>query len=327
MAWMLEGKKGADFLGAKGCKTSLKSKIEVIGLNGAISATGFPSDEKSTVPTWTDIERPQEIKWEVETISDGKGASDKFEIDLQVFDMLYVSSVTDAAMDTMTDDQIQLALDDPDAFVELLLPLVEERINPALTLKTVYSTQITTDANGLAEGVIPILPQYPEGTYTLMFHYGYSADVEKGDTDKAVDFWVYEMIPMAIEVVASIAAIFLSGGAFLIAIAVATAAAAFDITNMATQYQENRFGIVGENQHGCDFPYGGFIQSYSISFELKEEAENLADIFTQSDNAELLGAVNRYLATQDLMKVALGGTLAIGILLILGYKVKQRRKK
>jgi len=327
MAWMLQGKKDENYMGAKGCKTSLNSKIEVIGLSGAVSPTSFPSDESSTVPTWTDIERPQEIQWEVETISDGKGASDKFEIELQVFDMVYVSSVTDAAMDTMTEDQIQLALDDPDAFVALLLPLVEERMNPALTLKSVYSTQITTDANGLATGIIPILPQFPEGTYTLMFHYGYSEGAEKGDTDKAIDFWVYEMIPLAVEVVASIAAIFLSGGAFLIAIAVATAAAAFDIANMATQYQENRFGIVGENVHGCDFPYGGFIQSYSISFDLTEEAKNISDIFSQSDNTELLVAVNQYIAAQDLIKVALEGTLAIGILLIVAHKMKQRRKK
>ena len=34
MAWMLQGKKNPDFLGAKGCKTDLKSEIEVIGIDG-----------------------------------------------------------------------------------------------------------------------------------------------------------------------------------------------------------------------------------------------------------------------------------------------------
>ena len=327
MAWMLKGKTGADYSGAKGCKTSLNSKIEVIGLSGEIAPTSFPSDEISTIPTWTDIERPQEIQWEVETISDGKGASDKFEIELQVFDMVYVSSITDAAMDTMTEDQIQLAIDDPDAFVELLMPLVEERMSPALTLKTVYSTQITTDAKGLASGVIPILPQFPEGIYTLMFHYGYSEGTEKADSQKAIDFWVHEMVPLAIEVTFAIIAAVASVGLALIAFGIAAAAAAYDISRMASDYQENRFGIVGENVHGCDFPYGGFIQSYSISFELEEQAENLASIFSQSDNTELLVAVNQYLATQNLIKVAVGGTLGMGVLLILGYKMKQRRKK
>ena len=327
MAWMLQGKKTENYMGAKGCKTSLNSKIEVIGLSGAVSPTGFPSDESSTIPTWTDIERPQEIKWEVETVSDRKGASDKFEIELQVFDMVYVSSITDAAMNTMTEDQIQLAIDDPDAFVELLIPLVENTLNPALTLKTVYSTQITTDANGLAEGVIPILPQFPEGIYTLMFHYGYSEGTEKADSKKMKDFWVHEMVPLVIEVTFAIIASAASGGLALAAFAIAAAAATYDISRMASDYQENRFGIVGENVHGCDFPYGGFIHTYSISFELEEQAENLASIFSQSDNTELLVAVNQYLATQDLIKVVIGGTLAMGVLLILGYKMKQRRKK
>lgn len=325
MAWMLKGKKEPDFIGAKGCKTSLNSKIEVIGLGGAIEPTSNASDATITIPSWIDIDRPQEIKWEVETLSDGKGASDKVEIELQVFDMVYVSSVTDAAMDTMTDDQIQLALDDPDAFMELLMPLVEDRLNPALTLKSVYSTQITTNENGLAEGVIPILPQFPEGTYTLMFHYGYSEGAEKSDNQKAIDFWVYEAIPIAIEVTFAVIAAVASGGLALAAFGIAAAAAAFDITRMATQYQENRFGLVGENVHGCDFPMGGFIHAYSVGFDLKEEAEKLADILSQSDNADIVVALNEYIATQDLAKVALSGALAIGLLMILGYKIKRRK--
>ena len=100
MAWMLQGKKNPDFLGASGCKTDLKSEIEVIGLSGAIPMTSKPCDVTSCVPTWADIERPTEIKWKVETLSDGKGEPDRVEVELQYFDMAYVTSqVTEAAMD------------------------------------------------------------------------------------------------------------------------------------------------------------------------------------------------------------------------------------
>ncbi len=327
MAWMLQGKKNPDFLGAKGCKTDLKSEIEVIGIDGkAEPMTSKPCDTVSCVPTWTDLERPKEITWKAQTISDGSGASDKIEIDLQYFDLAYVTQVTEAAMNTMTDDEIDLALTDPDKFTAILLPLVQEKMNPALTLKSVYSTQVNTDENGMAEGVIPLLPQYPEGTYTLLIHYGYSQEVEKADSQKAVDFWVYEMLPMAIEIVASVAAIFVTGGAALALIATATAAAAFDIANIASQYTESRFGIIGENRHGCDFPYGGYIQSYSISFELKEEAQELSNILAQSNNGDVLGSLNTYLATKDLVRIAGIGAVCVGLLFILGYKIKGRKR-
>jgi len=326
MAWMLQGKKNPDFLGASGCKTDIKSEIEVIGLSGTIPMTSKPCDVTSCVPTWSDIERPTEIKWKVETLSDGKGEPDRVEVELQYFDMAYVTQVTESAMDSMTDEQMDLALTDTAEFSNILLSLVSDTMNPALTLKTVYSDQTYTTEDGFMEGVINIPPEFPVGTYTLMVHYGYSAEVEKSDSKKAVDFWVYEMVPMIIEVVASIAAIFLTGGAALAMIMVATAAAAFDIANIATQYQQSRFGIIGENQHGCDFPYGGYIQSYSISWELKEEAETLADIFDQNDNTPVLGALNTYIATQDLVKVALGGSLAVALLFIIGYKIKGRKR-
>ena len=128
MAWMLQGKKNPDFLGAKGCKTDLKSEIKVIGVDGkAEPMTSKPCDTVSCVPTWTDLERPKEIVWKAQTISDGSGASDKIEIDLQYFDLAYVTQVTEAAMNTMTDDEIDLALTDPDRFTAILLPLVQEK--------------------------------------------------------------------------------------------------------------------------------------------------------------------------------------------------------
>lgn len=326
MVWMINGKKQADYLGAKGCKTSLKSSAQVIGLNGkSITPTAIDESDIAIVPTWKNLEQFKEIRWEAQTLSDKKPVSDRIEVELQLFDMVYVTSVTNAAMDAMTEEQMALALDDPGAFTEALMPLVEERMQPELTLKTVHSTIVNTGPDGKTSGVIPLLAQYPPGTYTLMIHYGYSQAGEASDSKKEFEFWVMEMLPIILEISLVIIAGIASGGLAVAAYAGAVAAMSFDIANIANQYQTTRFGVMGENKHDCVFPYGGFIHSYSISYGLEDEATTVEG-GVSPHNMEIAGAVENYIATKSLLHSIGFGTMAVALLLILVAKMKGRKK-
>ena len=218
-----------------------------------------------------------------------------------------------------------LALDDPSGFTDALMPLVEERMQPELTLKTVYSTIVTTSSDGKASGVIPLLSQYPPGTYTLMIHYGYSEAGEAGDSQKEFDFWVMEMLPMVLEISLAVIAGIASGGLALAAYIGAVAAMSFDIANVASQYQQTRFGIIGENEDGCAFPYGGFIHSYSISYGLEDEAAIIEGAISPQ-TAELTSAIENYINTKSLIHSVAAGSVIMALFLIMIAKIKGRRK-
>ena len=324
--WMQNGMKDPMWVSHPECKTALKSSLYVVTPDGKETRPQtINQDATLTVPTWGNVDSIKELHYEVQTLSDGKGANDRINLELQMFDLVYVAQVTDEAMNELTDEQIALAVDDVNAFTEALMPLIEAKLDPTLTIKTIWSSIPETPADGILKGTIPWPSQWPPGQYTFLAHYGYSHEMEKADSAKAVDFWVYEMLPLVIEITAAVLAGFFTGGASLVLTAAAIAAASFDIARIGTEYYRNAFGMVGENIHGCAFPYGGWVQSYAIGHALEDEAAELEGAISLQ-NGELIGAVDNYIATQGLMRAVFSGSIIFGLLLVLFARKRGKKK-
>jgi hypothetical protein len=73
--------------------------------------------------------------------------------------MVYVAQITDSILETMSDEEIQLAIDDVDAFTAILTPKLEAELSPNQVFKNIWSNTVETDASGKTTGSLNIQPQ------------------------------------------------------------------------------------------------------------------------------------------------------------------------
>lgn len=313
MSYDLSGKQNPQWVG-NACRTKLSTSAKIVSPSGS---TIPMSSKKVGIPIWDSIPPNCTIEYEVLTQSDGQGKSDRVSLELQVFDLYYVGEVTNQVLDTLTDEELQLAIDDVPAFTEMITPKLEAKLDPKQVFKVIFSDRIITDEDGIATGSIALPTQYPPSQYNLMFHYGYEQASETTDSAKATEFWLKTALPLVIEIAFSV---FVPGIGGVI---VATAAATYDIAKMGNDFYETRFGIAGENQYGCIFPQGGFTHTYTFNIEPLEEAANLSNILTD-ENADLVSAMNSYIQLKGLGMVVLSGSVATLVLLLLINRMKRR---
>lgn len=313
MSYDLSGKPNAQWVG-NACRTKLSTSAKIVSPSGS---TIPMSSKKVGIPIWDSIPPNCTVEYEVETQSDKQGKSDRVSLELQVFDLYYVGEVTNQVLDTLTDEELQLAIDDVPAFTEMITPKLESRLDPNQVFKVIFSDRIITDENGMAKGSIALPSQYPAGQYNLMFHYGYDAQSESSDTAKATELWLKTVLPLVLEIAFSVFVPGLGG------VIVATAAATYDIAKMGNDFYETRFGIAGENQYGCIFPQGGFTHTYTFNIEPLEEAADLSNILTD-ENADIIASMNAYIQLKGLGMVVLSGSVATLVLLLLINRMKRR---
>jgi hypothetical protein len=317
MTYELSGNPDGSWMGS-GCRTNLKTGLKITSPLGKKLKYNII---KNQIPIWESIPAESTIEWECLTQSDGTGANDRLNLTLQVFDMVYVAQITDSILETMSDEEIQLAIDDVDAFTAILTPKLEAELSPNQVFKNIWSNTVETDASGKTTGSLNIQPQWPRGQYNLLIHYGYDAESEASDNAKAVEFWVKEMLPMVVEVVFAIVATIATGGLAAGAFIIATAAAAYDLANMASQYQQTRFGASKINKYDCIFPMMGFNHSYSFTVEPEAEAQDIQASLSP-ENMDIVAAVNSYIELKGL-----GYFVAFGSLAFFGFLFVVNRLK
>lgn len=318
MAWMLSGETSATksgfTVGAAGkinCKTSLKSSCKVVDalgleVRGKKNLAKAGDDGGPQMYTWADTPRGIKMVWEAQTISDSKPYSDRLNVTLQMFDADYVSRLANQIVDELTEAQMeQIANGD----VSVVEKKVEEKLNLDLVYKEMYSDTLYTDSDGKASGEIQFKDDWPATNYNLLIHYGYDAESEKGDTEKAYEFWVEEWGVTIVEMTLIIVGIFVPPVG-VVAIAIGGPALAYEMGRMGYLYFKNGLGSIGVNKEGCSFPIGGgFTHTYTINYELEEMKDDMnANISITTRNK--LENISSFMTTGNVyLKIAVLGAI------------------
>lgn len=320
--WMIKGSPEG-FEGHPECKTDFYSDLKIIGPDSKeIGLSSKKITEGISIPQWVDIPKNSKFEWKVKTISDNEGKTDRANVVLKWFDSVYVAQITNDAMDELTDEQIQLAVDNPTAFTDLIMPLIENNLDPTLLLKTVYSDTFQTNDNGIYQGTIDILPQWPTGAYTLITHYGYSHEAEKSTSEKTMEVWIEEYIPLIIDgILIILGLIFTAGAASALIITAEFANLAYEMSFVAMDFYRTQMGRVGINKYDCSFPLSGFAHTYSITYETEDATDNMNNVF-DSSNLALAKAIDDMLIARGLVYTVGMGALGIGIILIMMGRLK-----
>lgn len=322
--WKQENNKQVEWVASDpDCYTGFKSNVNILGPDGRNIKTALNEQtDDGVIPTWENLEEGSKIEWDVKTESEDEGKADRFTIEMWMLDGIYVAKIVNAAMNELTDEQIMQLLDNPDPIIELVSEKVGKRLKPELAMKTIYSAIFETDSAGMAHGEIEIPAQWPKGAYNIMFHYGYHAQSESADSKKQVDFWVYEMGPMILEIVLGIIlAPFTGGASLVVGAALFTASILADLAYMQYRFALDGYGLAGLNKYDCVFPQGGWNHSYAFGYETEEAAEEI-DAEIDLDNRELIAAMDNYIATRGLVASVGTGVIGITLLLIVLNKLK-----
>jgi len=306
------------------CYNNLKTNVEIIGPDSkSIPVTTTEQEETGPLPTWTNIPEGCKIKWEALTENDGKGQSDRLNIDLTVLDGNYVAKVINNVMESLSPEEEDMLLTDITGISTLITERVTADLKPELTMKTIYSTVINTNDAGFGSGEIPIPSQWPKGAYSLIIHHGYHAQSEAADSEKAFNFWVMEMGPMIAELVVAAIIGFFFPPSLAITVTLFSAAMLADLAIMYSQYQKDGFGASGLDQYDCAFPDGGWNHLYAIGYDTEDAEEGMAGELS-FQNAELLALSENYIQAVGLTQATLMGTLGVGILLIIIHRMKTK---
>jgi len=324
-SWKQSGNKKSSY-SAKGpdCLNNLKTNVEIIGPDSkSIPVTTTEQEETGPLPTWGNIPEGSKIKWEALTENDGKGQSDRLNIDLTVLDGNYVAKIINTVMNSLSSEEEDMLLTDITGISTIITERVTADLKPELTMKTIYSTVVNTNAEGLGSGEIPIPIQWPKGAYSLIIHHGYHSQSEAADSEKAFNFWIMEMGPMIAELVVAAIVGFFFPPSLVVSAAIFSVAMLADLAVMYSQYQKDGFGAAGLDQYDCAFPDGGWNHLYAIGYEIEGAEDDMAD-GVSPQNAELLALSENYIQAVGVTQATLMGTLGVGILLIIMHRMKTK---
>ena len=319
------------------CKTNLKTTVRLIGPDGKkITATSIEQTEDGTIPTWENLPEGSKIEWEALTESDGKGESDRLSIEIYALDMNYIARITDEVMNGLTPEEDEMLLEDTTAMATIIMDRTMEAINDDLVMKSIYSSIVNTGDDGTASGVIVIPSQWPKGSLSLIFGYGYHRQSEGGGGDyeiaginlgisaKVGKFWVEEMGPTLV----GLALLAVPGVGFALGASLFAAEMLADQAIGAMHMAQDGAGLVGLNKYDCAFPTntGGWFHAYAIGYETDEATEEIAGEFSP-ENEQLLTALDTHIKTQGIVASALAGSLILGVFLIMLTVIKTKKKK
>ncbi len=202
---------------------------------------------------------------DVQTLSDGKPVSDKYEIYVKKLDLEYISSVAQEYKLTKSASRQKYLEDHPD----ILFQEAGSNIDANKTMVNIYSHSGVTDENGNAKVSIPVTDSMKNSILFTFAHYGYDNQAAD-DAAKSKEFWI-DAGSVVLQLAAWAAASLASGGLA----AVAGIARALTLANkvalipelgyVARQWMQDGFGAIGVNKYGDKFPTpGGFNHLYVV---------------------------------------------------------------
>lgn len=293
VSWMQSGKSPDQtwWKESSGCNTNFKSAVAVRdGYEGVTRQL-----QKTTVDGTTEYMFPQvltgdRVTIDVQTISDGKGRSDKCQIRLAALNMNFVVQEMMKVLESKTPEEQQALLADTAKLGELMKPILVN--NPTAVLPLIRTQRINTDSDGLGRAEIFMERDWNAGLLFLTCQYGYSASAERSDWAKAAEFIVTEILPLVLDLAivifsvavgCTIGAAFTVGGSCLAALALSTAILAAEIAYLYHQYQQDAFGFIDTNKYDCRFPTpGGFQHLYTL--EIVDVLEDIIPTIPASVN-------------------------------------------
>lgn len=267
-------------------KTNLKTSIVVKDKTGK-------EIEVSTLqglPTWDYLPQGSYIQYEIETISDGDGKSDKVQLDIIYDNDAPIFREYDLQIQALSPEELEMYENGSTVIEERLLKLTEQAvidksIPPTITI---WSKLINTDSNGKASGTIPIGNNWPITTYSLMIHYGYDGAAEGVTWGDRMAGNLYNAVSIAVFAVAFV----VSGGTAGVVLGVAGGVMAVGeiAYGLAQAYLWTGYGPSTENKHGVSFPDYGFNHAYGFGTDpaLAEDEGVLGD-FDFGMNNEIMG--------------------------------------
>ena len=275
-------------------RTNFKTSVWIEDANGKKITTS----ELSPMPIWDAVPPNCKLKYKVETLSDGKGRSDRFQLDIQFTDYATIFRVLDRVLDNLTEEQRERY----EAGSKLMQDSVNKMVaqimmdeNKPFT-KTIFAKTLTTNDDGKLEGEIDI-SQWPLSEYNIMFHYGYRGDQEsRTDSDE-----MWRNVGDAAIFVGAVALSFIPG----IGWGAAALLLAADIAVSVAIEMMRAYGESTENKYGVGFPKYGFMHPYAFGMYGEEIAQQNEGVF---------GGLTNGTSDDDMIKI--GGGILLAVLLI-----------
>lgn len=252
-------------------KTNLKSKVWLEDKDG----NEISVNQHTPMPVWDYAPEGSVIKYEIETISDGVGKSDRVSIGISYSNDGAIVREYQGIKNGLSDEDREALDNGSQVMADRVLKLTEQAIIDKSIPFTVmiFNQIITTDKNGKSTGSIPIQPTWPNAGYSMVIHYGYAGDVESR-TDSQ-EMW--ENIGNAALEIVIIGLYFVPGAGWVAgaarasAIVIEVAAITYSVAKVALW---TGFGPATENKYGVSFPDMGFTHAYGFgtSVPLAEES-------------------------------------------------------
>jgi len=253
------------------CNTGFKSEV-IVRSNEGMPRTldKITTSEGTTEFVYPQVGNGDKVFIKVKTLGDdSKAKSDRVTVSLTALNMGYMMNEMRKLLDTKTPEEQDRLIKNTDALVEELLPI----LSPASMMVNVRSRTLETDSNGMLETEFYIEDDWPPGPLYLDCHYGYSASAERSDFEKALEFYMEDILPLIVDL-ALVAAMFFVGcgtAPFTMGVGCAAAAAAgwailaAEIAWMYHRIKQDAYGFIDTNKYDCRFPVpGGFNHTYTI---------------------------------------------------------------
>ena len=282
-----------------GDRTNFKSSFRIITPDG----DNFPVTPNPEMPFWESIPEGSKLKWEIQTLSNGKGKSDKAQIDISYMNYPMILRELDLALNTLTQAQKDAYAAGDKVMDDTVNKLVAQRIADAGKRLDVniFSKQIVTGNDGKAEGEIS-MENWPQSEYNIMMHYGYMGDMEASGSER-----MWNNIGYAAMIVGFTALTFIPGiGWGVLAVIGAEIAVVMAIEMMKP------YGEATENKYGDVFPKYGFNHPYAFGY-YGEDMDDLKDNLSDENQSILEDATNSF-QMNEMMKVGLGVVVLILLL-------------
>ena len=288
--WMQTGKSPDQtwWKESSGCNTNFKSSVMIRdgyeGVNRELKKTVVDGETEYMFPKVLTGDR---INIDVQTLSDGKGKSDKCQIRMAALNMEYIIKEVIKVLESKPPEEQQQLLADSDKLTEIMLPIMTE--NPTVVLPLIRTQRINTDSDGLGKSEIFIENEWKAGIMFITCQYGYSASAEASDWAKSAKFILTEIAPLVIDLAlavvtialgCTIGAAFTVGGSCLAALVLSTALLAAEMAYLYHEYQQTAFGFIDTNKYDCRFPTpGGFQHLYTL--EIVDTLEDIIPLVPQ----------------------------------------------
>ena len=249
-------------------KTNLKTNIVIEDANG----NEIPVNELNPMPVWDYLPPNSVIKYEIQTLSDSVGKSDRVQMDISYDNRSAIIREYKGQINALSPEDKKAFEGGSEVIQDRLLKLTEQAlIDKSIPLiVSNYSQTITTDSkNGKAVGEIPIPNNWPKAIYNMMIHYGYDGAGEGITATGRFLSNAYNTVSWVVAGVVVVGAIVGTGGAALAVLApVATTMFVGEMSYaVANSMLWTGYGPATENKHGVSFPDFGFNHAYGFGMD------------------------------------------------------------